>query len=545
MTDQDAAAPDRPGLRESLRVLRRRWLLAFSVLVATVGAVLAYSLTATPVYVANADVLIEPSGTEMQGASGTKIDADEIATQTQVVTSLPVARLVTKQLQLTAVPDLDELVTVQAVGTSRVLRITAQDPSAGRAADTANTVAAAYLQFREQESIGRYEQASDRLTQEQGQIDTRLAEVNAMLAKNPRQALLQSERRTLLATLAQLSTQVDGLTDSLIAAASGGKLLQAAEPASDPISPQTVMNLILADLAGLVLGVGAALLRDRFDDVVHDDEAVRHALDAVVVGRVPQWPERSYRDRLVSLIDPRSPASEEYQRLAVNVRFMLATGASDSGGVVLVTSAQEGEGKTVTSCNLAVASARLGLRVVMVDADLRRASVAPRFGLGDPPGLSDLLVSNDSVESYLIDVGVDRLRVLPAGTLPPNPPALLSSSRMQLVLSELAADADVVLVDSPPVLIGADTLELANVADMVIVVTREQVSRRRHLVAVRETLRQISAAPMGIVYNGVADSGRSTYSYTVRDRSSSPSPKADPPPLDAPAPVEERVPPRP
>jgi capsular exopolysaccharide synthesis family protein len=529
MADQGAASPDRLGLQESLRALRRRWLLAVLVLVDTVGIALVYSLVVTPSYVATAQVLIEPSASDVQASGGAKIDADEVATQTQVVTSLPVARMVQARLGSDTVPDLSELVTVQPVGTSRILSISAQDESAQQAADTANTVATSYLQFREQSSIGRYEQARERLSQEQAEIEARLSEITAQITENPGSAApLQAERRTLLSTLAQLGTQLDSLTDSLTAASSGGELLRSAEPAAEPLTPQLPMNLVLGILVGLVLGVGAALLRDRFDDVVHDEEGARQALDSVVLGRVPQWSGRAYRDRLVSLLDPHEPASEEYQRLAVNVRFMLATGASESGAIVLLTSAQEGEGKTVTSCNLAVAAARLGLRVAMVDADFRRASVAPRFGMGDPPGLSDLLVADDAVDSYLIDVGVDNLVILPAGTLPPNPAALLSSERMRLVLAELTSEVDLVVVDSPPILTGADTLELATLADMVIVVTRERISRRRRLVAVREALRQLSVRSVGMVHNATSDSARSTYAYRPRKRTVEPLPDARP-----------------
>ncbi|KRF36855.1 hypothetical protein ASG94_05505 [Nocardioides sp. Soil805] len=492
--------------------------MALLVLLAAVAVSCAYSLAATPLYIATADVLIEPSGADISASSGTKIDADEVATQVQVVTSLPVSRLVQERFSLASPPDLSELVSVQAVGTSRILRVTAQDSSPDRAARTANIVATSYLQFREQDSVGRYEQARDRLAQEQADIESRLSEVNALLEKNPGGQALQGERRTLIASSAQVAAQIDALTDSLTTAAAGGELLHSAEPADNPVSPQIVLNLILGALVGLVLGVGAALLRDRLDDVVHDEEAVRQALDAVVLARVPQWSERSHRDRLVTLVDPHSPASEEYQRLGVNVRFMVATGAQESAPIVLLTSGQESEGKTVTSCNLAVSAARLGLNVVLIDADFRRASVAPRFGLGDPPGLSDLLVSEEDPSSYLIDIGVDNLTLLPAGTLPPNPAALLASGQMHLVLEELAAKADMIVVDSPPVLTGADTLELAALADMVVVVTRERVSRRRQLVAVRETLRQVSVESVGIVYNGVGDSARATYSYTSRER---------------------------
>lgn len=519
MTDEAAGTHERPGLREYARVLRRRWRTAAAVVLACVGVAIAYSLAVTPVYLASADVLIEPSGADIQVSGESRIDADEVATQTQVVTSLPVARLVQAQFSLSSPPDLADLVTVQSVGTSRILRITARDTDPDSTAETANAVAASYLQFREQDSIGRYEQTKERLAQEQADLERRLAEIDRILDDQPRaDPALQTERRGLLTTLSQITAQSDALTDSLTAAASGGELLRAAQPPTSPISPKTLLNALLGALVGVVLGIGAALLRDRLDDVVHEEETVRRSLDAVVLGRIPQWSARTHRDRLVTLQDPHSPASEEYQRLGVNVRFMLAAEDRRGGAVVVVTSGQEGEGKTATASNLAVALARLGMRVVLVDADLRRATAAHRFGLGDPPGLSDLLVGDHRTSSYLVDVGVEHLEVLPAGTTAPNPAALLGSARLRHVLGELAADADLLIVDSPPLLTGADTLELANVADMVVVVTRERVSRRRELISVRESLRQASVETVGVVFNAIADSSRSTYSYTPRER---------------------------
>jgi capsular exopolysaccharide synthesis family protein len=520
MTEELAVAPERPGLRDYLRVLRRRWRTVVLVLVMCVGLALAYSLVATPQYVASSDVLLEPTTAEMEGPTGTKIDADEVSTQTQVVTSLPVARLVQLRLGMSTTPDLAEVVTVQAIGTSRILRITAQDTDPQRASETANVVATSYLQFREQDSIGSYEQAREQLAQEQAEAQSRIDEITAELVKGSgQQFTLQTERRNLMNTLTQIGAEQSALTDSLTTAGSGGRLLRTSEPPEDPISPQTVLNLVLGGLVGLLLGIGAALLRDRLDDVVHEEAAVRQSLDAVVLGRVPQWGERAHRDRLVTLMEPHSAASEEYQRLGVNVRFTLATLSKDAGALVLVTSGQEGEGKTVTSCNLAVAAARLGLRVVLVDGDLRRATAALRFGLGDPPGLSDLLIEQGAeVSDYLVEVGVPNLSLLPAGTPAPDPAALLSSPRTELLLRELADQVDLVVLDSPPVLMGADTLELATHADLVLVVTRERVSRRRQLVAIRESLRNVSVGSVGVVYNAIGDAVRSGYTYQRRER---------------------------
>ena len=528
MSDQELRGRDRLDLREYLLVLRRRWRMVLAVVTVTTLLVLGYSFAVSPQYVASADVLIDPSGADTQGTSGVRIAAEEVSTQAQVVTSRPVALVVQGTLGLTSAPDLSELVTVQSVGTSRILRVTARDTDPDRAARTANTVASAYLQFRQEDSMARYEAASERLSQEQGELEDRLDEIDAELAQGDNQAgasedtdNLEAERRTLLIQVAQVMAQLDDLSDALTRATAGGEMLRAADPPTTPVSPRIPLNVALGVLTGLLLGAGAALLRDRFDDVIHDEESARRVLgDASRLGRIPRWAEQQHRGRLITLMDPHAPASEEYQRLGVGVRFMLAPvrESRKSGAVVLTTSSQEGEGKTVTSCNMAVAAARLGLRVVLVDADLRRASAAIRFGLGDTPGLSDLLVGDDALDTYLYDVGVDNLRLLPAGTIPPNPAALLGSGKMQTVLSTLTADADLVIVDSPPVLVGADTLELAHHADMVVVVIRAGVSRLRQLTAAMDSLRHLGVKSVGAVFNGIGDQGRRTYTYRPRER---------------------------
>jgi capsular exopolysaccharide synthesis family protein len=142
------------------------------------------------------------------------------------------------------------------------------------------------------------------------------------------------------------------------------------------------------------------------------------------------------------------------------------------------------------------------MRVVLIDADLRRARVAERFGLaGDVPGLSDLLASDDDVPSSLVDVGVENLLLLPAGTIPPNPTELLASPRMRMVLQEIAGNADLVVVDTPPALLVADTLELVSAVDLCLVVARRGSSHRRAIASVVDRLRQVGADSIGGVVN--------------------------------------------
>lgn len=527
MTDpeqDDAERAERLGIHEFFRVLRRRWMLLVAVVGIVVGLVVGWSMAQTPKYLSYADVLIEPSVDASTASGSVEVSPEEVATQVQVVTSVPVADIVQNELGLTERPSLADWVIVEPQGNSRILRITAVDSDAEEAAEIANLVSRAYLSYRQEDSVRRYEQASQRLSRRQATIQGRLDAIDAELAKDPRSSVeLDAERRSLLTQLGQVATQVAAVDQSMTTAAAGGAVLQEAVPGVSPVFPRTMFNGLLAGFFGLLLGAGAALLRDRFDDVVHDQALVRRSMPkAVALGRIPRWDEGTSKGRLITLMEPYSNASEAYQTLAVNARFLLATARQHGSGgrVVLVTSGQTGEGKTVTAANLGVAAARIGMSVVLVDADLRRPSIAQRFGLGDLTGLSDLLAGDASPESHLVDVGVPALRILPAGTIPPNPTALLASARMRQVLAELAEAADILIVDSSPALAVADALQLAGLADLTAVVARAGVSRRRELSSVTEALSTVGVDATAVVYNAVdGGGGSSSYGYPPRGAS--------------------------
>jgi polysaccharide biosynthesis transport protein len=520
MVEVQDTASDRFALRDYLRVLRRRWLLvALSVLLA-VGGSIAYSLLQTPRYVAWAEVLVEPTASDVNSSGTPEVTAEEMSTQVQVVTSVPVAKLVQKRLGLVALPELTELVTAEPLGTSRIVRITGSATRPAVAAVEANAVATAYLRYRGTQAARQFQDAASDLSARQSAVEDRIDAIDQVLLEDPRNRVeLESERRGLLTQLGQIASQIASVDQSVVGVGGGGTILHRAIPPAGPVSPRPLLNGVLAAVIGLVLGVGLALLRDRFDEVVHDEEAVRRALGrAPVLGRIPHWDEVGNKSRLVTLMYPHAVASEAFQSLSVNVRFLLAAARRPAhrAGVVMTTSAQPEEGKTVTAANLAVAAARVGMRVVLVDADLRRGRAAERFGLGDDvPGLSDLLASDDDVPSSLVDVGVENLLLLPAGTIPPNPTELLASPRMRMVLQEIASNADLVVLDTPPALLVADTLELVSAVDLSIVVARRGVSHRRAIASVVERLRQVGAESIGGVVNCIdSEDGTKAAAYS-------------------------------
>jgi len=185
---------------------------------------------------------------------------------------------------------------------------------------------------------------------------------------------------------------------------------------------------------------------------------------------------------------------------------------------LLVTSSMAGEGKTTTSANLGVTLARSGLRVIIVDLDLRRASLAPLFGGDNDIGLMSVLVGETTLAEAMYEVpiaaGVPPLRFLPAGPIPPNPSEIMGTSRMAEVINNLRASADFVIIDSPPIVPVTDAVVLSSRVDAVMMVIQAGKTRRRHLSKAADLLQQADAPMIGAVMNGAGRHAR--YGYYER-----------------------------
>lgn len=530
------------GVSEWVAVLKRRWLLV-AVWVLVIGAIaVGLSLTQSPTYEASAEVLLSPAPSTQQGEP--TLEPEEIATQIEVITSEPVALAVLKDVAIDgSVKDLRENVTVEQTGESRAVVITASARTPELAAEVANSYVDNYLEHR-RESIFRSAQARrTALLQQMQEIRRELARVERELAARPgprRRDELTSERGSLLIQISQAQT---GLGSVVVPSPEdGGTPLSTAQPPRAPATPSTVRAGGLGAVLGLLLGVALAFVRHRRDDVIYDESTLRKALpDVQVLGRLPH--SRVPDGELVTISRPHDPADEAYRALASNIRFPLpgqrksATdqqpmssvapdGNSAAGSVLLVTSAGAEEGKTTVAANVAVAAARFGLHVILVDGDLRGAKVAGLFGHKASPGLSDLALFGGDPEEALIHVGPAGLALLPAGSPAPNPAELLASAGTRRVLDALAAKADLVVIDTGPVGVVADTLELMRSADApVLFVVRRGRTRGNALGDAVETTRQTGGRILGVVFTDLDHLARGTYGHT-RPREHSPSPEA-------------------
>jgi len=216
------------------------------------------------------------------------------------------------------------------------------------------------------------------------------------------------------------------------------------------------------------------------------------------------------KDSLITLTDPRSPAAEAFRTLRTNLIF---SSLDRPLTTLLVTSAAPDEGKSVTLANLAVTMAQGGRKTILVDCDLRHPRQHEIFGAPDRPGLTSMILDPSGVdEPPLAATSVEGLSLLPAGPLPPNPADLLSSRRMESLISSLKSRADIVLFDAPPIVAVTDAALLASKLDGVLLVVSAGQTKREHAQRAKELLEKINVRLVGAVLtNAVVDTSLSLY----------------------------------
>ena len=292
-------------------------------------------------------------------------------------------------------------------------------------------------------------------------------------------------------------------------------IIDRAQPPLSPSSPDLSRNVLLALILGLALCAAFVFLRDQLDDAIRVPEDVEDRLALPLLGVIP----KAGADPDSELADPKSPTAEAYHSLRGSLLYATSQGLPK---ILLVTSAQPGEGKTTTSYAIASGLARMGRKVVLIDADMRRPTAHRRLRSDNRMGLSSLLTSTEPAAGAITASGQDGFSVITSGPLPPSPTELLTSPRLAALLEELAREFDCVVLDSPPVLGLADAPVMAALADGVVFVVEAQRGRRGTLKAALRRLRAMDPVLLGAVLtkfdpgaaNGYSDyAGHGYYSY--------------------------------
>lgn len=276
------------------------------------------------------------------------------------------------------------------------------------------------------------------------------------------------------------------------------------EPASvpdEPIRPRTLMNTALATVVGLMLAAGIVFLVEHLDDTLKTPEDIERVLGVPVLGFVA---EMQYKGKGAEEIyvtrQPRSPVSEAFRSLRTNLEF---ASVQKPIRTLLVTSPGPSEGKTTVAANLAAIYSQAKKRVALVDADMRRPHVHRFLGLSNREGLSNLFRNQASVQNVShAKVELPHLLIITSGSLPPNPAELLGSDRMVDILSELQANTEMVVIDTPPSLV-ADAQVLAAKVDAVLIVIRPGVTNAEAARSSMESYRRAGARVVGVVLNRI------------------------------------------
>ncbi len=499
------AAPD---LRTYLTTLwRRRWWV-LGVLGVVVPTALFYSFGQTPLYEASSEVLVRPVNfdpTQPASAGG----FINMLTEERVGSSTAVAEIASDSLGGPIQASID--VTPVEGTQSLVFRAVSQSPE--EAQGTAQAFAEAYLQFRRDEVLTDLEAASRPIQERIAEIDLQLQDVqNQLLEENLSDAdrtSLQIQFNSLLSQRGFLEERLNDLV--LPENINVGEVIQDAQIPFGPFSPDHGRTLTFAIFVGLALGVGIAFLRDHLDARVRGREDLEERVGVPTLGVIPRDPLFiPTSPTLLTMTDPDSAVSEAFRVLGTRlVKSAAELGAKN----ILVTSAMEAEGKTLTVANLGVTLARTGMRVVLVSADLQRAELEAYFDAEPGPGLTDVLMGKKKIEEAMWVGSVENLHVVRRGPAPESKDPLLNPGSIAALLAEFEGHADLILIDSAPLLGRSDPIALAIASEAILVVADARTTDQSALEEVRRLLERIGTPVIGSV---LTNSDHLTHPYYAK-----------------------------
>jgi non-specific protein-tyrosine kinase len=515
----------------------RRWLWVL-ICVPVLGASAAFGLSklSTPVYEASLTLWV--SQASAAGQQYTDILAAERLAKTYgaLLTKRPVLQQTITALHLNMTPDqLGNMVSVKLVRDTQLLEVSVRHTDPVEAARIVNKLADVFqdqnLATQKQSFNEATQKLNAQVSQLEGQIkdgQSRLKDLKAILVLTEAQ---RAEMERLNGSISQYqvaySSVMKSLEDVRLSEANSINNVTVAEQAAaprDPVSPRITLNVVVGLVLALLLAVGLVALLEYLDDSFKATEDVQETLGLSTLGvvelvggkRARRRPGGSKSERpapaqnLVSLTQVSSHVTEAYRLLRTNLDF-----ASLDRPVrkLLVTSALPQEGKSTTAANLAVVSAQNGKRVLLIDVDLRRPTVHKLFKVPNHHGLTSLLLGVVRPEEAIQEVGIENLQVLTSGPMPPSPADTLSSQAMSTLLDTLAQQYDLIITDSPPVLVASDAVILSSRMDGVLVVVAAGSTSKRVCKNAVESLKRSASPILGVVLNMQRQSGQQSYYY--------------------------------
>jgi capsular exopolysaccharide synthesis family protein len=501
---------------EILPVLWRfRWTIAAAAVVAA-GLAYGLSLLQPTQYTATAQMILsDPRNAGVLSESRIVIDPVRyVRTQAELAESTPV---LTRVIELTgrdmSIDTLEGRVSTQASQTLDLITIVATDATAAGAKELADALGQAY-QDQVRAEVQRNAAASvAELTDAKSILDVRVASLESQIAADPTNASLQAERDAAVAQTIALDSRINQIT---VDASLYGSGVQLFEPASLPTSrsqPTPTRNAALGLILGLMAGGAYAWWMGERRRVVTSRHDPAPILGVPLLGVIPDLESVGATTKAPTLSEPGSTGAEAYHFVASSLDHHIDDDSSSQ--VILITSPTPNDGKTVTAFNVAVAIARGGRRVLLVDADERARGLSRWQKLDDAKGLTDLGngISVDDVATWTADKTGLPIRIIPAGTRLEIGPGFFRSAEFRKTMTQLRDAADVVVIDSPPILSVADALAVAGRTDGVVLVITQGASYQV-LEDARDRLSVVGTPLLGYVFNRARSRGkRGGYGY--------------------------------
>lgn len=501
-------------------ILGRWWLIGLATLLAA-GLSWYISQSLPRIYRASTILLINQAQDDRGLDYNSLLLSERLArTYADLIRQPPVLAATIEKLRLpTDARRLADQIEVKVLPNTQLLQIAVEDQNPARARDVANTVAEIFISQRASDQLGSSALSRTVLQSQIRALETEIRQTSDALdqarrASGPDSAEVMRLQSLLSQRQATYSQLVQSEVQMALAEARASHAIKVAVPAevpTEPVRPKVLLNTALAGALGLLLAVGVVFLLEYLDDTVKSDLDVRSTCQLPTLATVPRAGGRSPLGPWpVTDAMARAPLVEAYRVLRINLDFAWA---GQRGQVVMVSSANPGDGKTTTAANLGVVLAHDGRRVVLVDADLRHPTLHRAFDLPNDRGLTHLLAEpGTTVSRYLVATQHPNLQLLPSGPIPPNPAELLGSRGFAQVLGELRQLADVILIDTPPLLAVADPAVVSQQVDGVVVVAESAGTRREALARAAEVLSRSAIRTLGVVLNKV-DGHSAEYAY--------------------------------
>ena len=434
-----------------------------------------------------------------------------------MITKRPVLESVIQRLGIQTTPEqLAKMVTVAPVNNTQLITVSVESTDPNFSAAVANAIVTIFSEQLEQTQSARFAESKASLKAQMDDAEKQVTDLRAQISasKNPSEiASLETRLNQYEQIYANMLSSFEQVRLAEAQSTSSVSQVERAVAVNKPVKPKTTQNTALAAVVGLMLSAGIIFAYDALDDTVKDPEEIVRKLRLPIMGAIAHFDEPKDGD-LITRAQPRSPVAESFRALRTNVQYASVDAPIHT---LLVTSPTPADGKTTIVANLAMVMAQGGREVAVLDADLHRPRVHRVLSAGHEPGLSNLFVQPQVyLDGTFQETPYERVHVVASGKLPPNPSELLGSNKMREILAAVQAQADLVLVDTPPVLSVTDAVVLAPVVDGVLLVIRPGETKLSAVKAAVEQLRYVGANLIGVVINEI-DQRSGRYGYYYKD----------------------------